>query len=146
MSDTNHAAAGGAAHGHDEKYYIKIWGILCVLLVVSILGPELGNFYVMLVTAFGIAFVKAYLVAKHFMHLDTEKPVVWYMLTCCLAFMVLFFAAVSPDVMNHEGRRWVNVSALRETERALEAAKAAGQHEGSTEHGGGEAAPAGGGH
>jgi hypothetical protein len=49
-------------------------------------------------------------------------------------------------VMNHEGRRWVNVSAIRETERALEAAKAAGQHEGSTEHGGGEAAPAGGGH
>ena len=31
---------------------------------------------VMLITAFGVALVKAYLVAKNFMHLDVEKPIV----------------------------------------------------------------------
>ena len=49
-----------------------------------------GQIFV-LVTAFGIAFVKAYLVAAKFMHLDVEKPFVWYLLTTCLVFMVLFF-------------------------------------------------------
>ena len=101
-------------HGH-HRNYVKIWGILCVLLVISVVGPMAEIQIVTLITAFGIAFVKAYLVCKNFMHLDVEKPVVWYILTTCCVFMVLFFAAVAPDVMKHEGTNWSN-----------EAAKAAG--------------------
>lgn len=140
MADhANHHGEGAAAH-HDEKHYVKIWAILLVLLVVSIIGPELGNFYVMIITAFGIAFVKAYLVAKHFMHLDVEKPIVHYALVACLAFMVLFFAAISPDVMNHEGRRWVNVAAKAEVDRKMALGATGAEH---GDHGGDHAPAAG---
>lgn len=142
MADhSNHHGEGAAAH-HDEKHYIRIWAILCGLLVVSIIGPELGNFYVMIITAFGIAFVKAYLVAKHFMHLNVEKPIIHYALVACLAIMVLFFSAVAPDVMKHEGRRWDNVSAKAEVERKMALGAAGAEH---GKHGeGAEHAPAAG--
>ena len=80
---TSHAQAHGQApasgHGH-ERNYVKIWGILLVLLVISVVGPMAGIRVVTLITAFGIALVKAYIVAKNFMHLDIEKPIVHWML------------------------------------------------------------------
>ena len=91
--------------------YVKIWGILVALLVVSVLGPMLEIRIVTLIAAFGIALVKAYLVAKYFMHLDIEKPIVHWFLLTALLFMVLLFAGVAPDVMKHDGRNWVNDSA-----------------------------------
>jgi caa(3)-type oxidase subunit IV len=99
------------SHSHDEHHahpnYVKIWAILLALLVVSVLGPMLEIKVVTLATAFGIAFVKAYLVAKNFMHVNIEKRYIAYMLTTCLIFMLLFFAGAAPDVMKHEGDQWV---------------------------------------
>jgi hypothetical protein len=90
-----------------------------------------------LLTAFGIAIVKAYLVAANFMHLNIEKRYVSYLLLTALAFMMLFYAGVSPDVMNHRGRQWENVAAQQEVERALAAERAAHEHgHGDGEHGG----------
>jgi caa(3)-type oxidase subunit IV len=86
--------------------YVKIWGILLVLLVISVAGPFLGIGWVTLVTAFGIAIVKAYLVAKNFMHLNIQPKYAVYLLTTMLVFMVLFFAGVAPDVMEHSGTNW----------------------------------------
>jgi hypothetical protein len=74
--------------------------------------------------------VKAYLVASNFMHLNVEKKYVAYLLCTALAFMFLFYAGVAPDVMNHRGRRWENVAAQNETQRALKA------HAAMLEHGG----------
>ncbi len=105
------------AHGHTEGHethhynYVKIWGILLVLLIISVVGPFLEIPAVTLITAFGIAFVKAYLVIKYFMHLTVQPKVVVYMLTVCLGFMLVFFAGVAPDVMEHEGANWENVAA-----------------------------------
>ena len=62
-------------HAHHTNY-VKIWAILLVLLLISITGPMLEIRVVTLITAFGIAIVKAYIVAKNFMHLDVEKPIV----------------------------------------------------------------------
>ncbi len=93
------------AHAHHPNY-IKIWAILCVLLVISILGPMLGIRPVTLITAFGIAIVKAYLVAKNFMHITLEKRFITYMVMTVLVFVFLFFAGVAPDVMKHEGTGW----------------------------------------
>lgn len=92
---------------HHEVNYVKIWLILLGLLVVSIAGPFLGIQIVTLVTAFGIAIIKAYLVAKNFMHLNTEPRYAVYMLLTMLMFVLLFFAGVAPDVMKHEGQNWV---------------------------------------
>ena len=91
---------------HGPKHYVRIWAILCVLLVVSVTGPMLEIRVVTLLTAFGIAIVKAYLVAANFMHLNVEKKLAVYILTTALVFMFLFFSAVAPDVMKLEGDNW----------------------------------------
>jgi caa(3)-type oxidase subunit IV len=118
-------------HAH-HRNYVKIWAILVVLLVVSVFGPFLQIRIITLITAFGIALVKAYMVAKNFMHVDVEKPIIHWMMVTALVFMVLLFAGVAPDVMKEDGRRWVK-------DPAAFHAKPAGGH-------GDAHAPAGGGH
>ena len=103
MSD--HAPAD--AHAHHHPNYVKVWAILTGLLAVSVTGPLLGIRVVTLVAAFGIALVKAYLVAKNFMHIDVEKPVVHFALGAALIIMTLLYAGVAPDVQKSSGQRWV---------------------------------------
>ena len=112
MADHAHQAE----HGH-HRNYVAIWGILVALLVVSVVGPMTGIRVVMLITAFGVACVKAYMVAKNFMHLDVEKPIVHWMMIVGVTLMVLFFAGVSPDVMKDHGRRWVKGPGFHPIER-----------------------------
>lgn len=111
---------------HHHTNYVKIWGILVVLLIISILGPELGHPVITLITAFGIAFVKAYLVAVKFMHIDREPKFVTYITVTCLALMAVMFAGVAPDVLKHEGRNWNNVAAKASIQQHLDEQKAAG--------------------
>jgi caa(3)-type oxidase subunit IV len=118
LSSEAHAA-------HPKTNYVKIWLILCGLLVVSVIGPLVGEalhaFWLTLITAFGIAVVKAYLVATRFMHINLEKKFVAYLVVTMLVLMALFFGGVSPDVMMHDGQRWENTAAKAETKRALAA-------------------------
>ena len=102
MAQPAHASA---AH-HDETNYVAIWGVLCVLLGVSVLGPMVGVRLLTLIAAFGIAIVKAYMVCRYFMHLSIEKKWVAYILGFMLALMLVFFGGVAPDVLKHEGLRW----------------------------------------
>jgi len=111
MNDQAEAAhvehADAAAH---EAHYKKIWLILVVLLAISFLGPMIGIRAVTLITAFGIAVYKAWLVAKHFMHVTVQPRFVMYMLSTVLVFMLLFYAGTAPDVMEHEGANWAKPS------------------------------------
>src|SRR5215813_4697033 len=104
MAHAAHAAHAGA-HPH-HRNYVKIWAILTGLLVVSVTGPMVGIRVVTLIAAFGVALVKAYLVAKNFMHLDIEKPIVGWLLGLALVPMVLLYAGVAPDVQKSAGLRW----------------------------------------
>ena len=103
MTETPHSHPHAA---HHDSQYVKVWALLLVLLVISIVGPMIGIQLVTLITAFGIAIVKAFLVAKHFMHLDIEKRWVGYILVAMIAFMVVFFGGVAPDVLRHSGQQW----------------------------------------
>jgi caa(3)-type oxidase subunit IV len=103
-------------HAEHEVNYVKIWLILLALLVVSILGPFLGIKAVTLITAFGIAIVKAYLVAKNFMHLNVEPRYAVYLLVTMLVFMLLLFAGSAPDVMKQEGSNWIKPAVHAETQ------------------------------
>src|SRR5665213_1109726 len=94
------------SHVHHPNY-VKIWAILVLLLAVSLLGSKSHVREVVLFAAFGIAIVKAYLVAKNFMHINVEKRWVPYLLVVCLLFMFILFAGVSPDVMKQSGQHWV---------------------------------------
>jgi len=93
-------------HLHHPNY-IRVWSWLCLLLLVSVAGPFFGHPYVTLVTAFGIAVVKAYMVAKNFMHVNVQKRYVAYLLLTALVFMLLLFAGSAPDVMKAEGDNWL---------------------------------------
>lgn len=133
-------AEHGGHHDH-TSHYVKIWAILLGLLVVSVVGPMAEIWWLTLITAFGIATVKAILVMKHFMHLDKEMKMVWYVLSGSVILMVLYFFGVAADVMNHNGPtyevhgqqmyRWDNIAAKAEVERGLAAGD--GHHGG--EHG-----------
>ena len=101
MSESTHAHA--APH---HRNYVRIWALLVVLLVISVAGPMLGVPLVTLITAFGVALVKAYLVAKNFMHLDVEKPIVHAAIGLTLLIMVVLYAGVAPDVQKSAGLNW----------------------------------------
>ena len=116
--------------GHDghHRNYIAIWGVLVVLLLISIFGPMLEIRIITLITAFGVAGVKAYLVAKNFMHLDVEKPIVRWLLATCVVLMVLLFAGVAPDVMKDDGQNWVKGPEFHPD--LVEGAEPEGEHDG----------------
>jgi len=100
--------------------YVKIWAILVVLLVVSVVGPFFGVKWITLITAFGVAVVKARLVVQNFMHLRIEKRIIKWALGTTLVLMLLFFAGTAPDVMEHHGVNWTNDAALAAVERGVE--------------------------
>ncbi|MDP6981250.1 MAG: cytochrome C oxidase subunit IV family protein [Myxococcota bacterium] len=111
-------------HTHHGDY-VKIWGILVVLLVVSVVGPMAEIQWLTLATAFGIAVVKAYLVVVNFMHIGATPKFVPYLIVVSVLFMVLMFAGVAPDVMKSEGHHWEKPQWLAD-EAAHAAAQAAG--------------------
>jgi caa(3)-type oxidase subunit IV len=112
-----HAHTGHAAHAEHTHHpnYVKIWAILVALLIVSVIGPMAGIRIVTLLTAFGIAIVKAYLVARNFMHINVAARYVTYLMVTCLVFMFLLFAGTAGDVMKAEGRNWTKPSWLEGT-------------------------------
>lgn len=121
---------------HGTSFYVKIWAILLVLLFVSILGPEIGIKWVTLFTAFGIAIVKAYLVAVNFMHLNLTPRFVVYLVTTALVFMLLFFAGTAPDVMKSSGTNWEKPAWIQAEADFLERGGAGAGH--GDGHGGGD--------
>jgi caa(3)-type oxidase subunit IV len=122
------------AESHHPNYR-KIYITLLVLLVISVAGPFLGIKWITLITAFGIALVKANLVVQNFMHLKWEKRIMKWTLATSLVLMLMLFFAVAPDVMRHDGRNWVNDAALASTARGIE------PPHGEAPGGGHEAAP-----
>jgi caa(3)-type oxidase subunit IV len=113
-------------HIHHPNY-VKVWAVLVALLAVSVLGSLTSIRGLILITAFGVAVVKAYLVAKNFMHVTIEKRFIPYLLVTCLVFMALLFAGVAPDVMKHSGLHWENSAAKQAVESG--ARNAAPKHE-----------------
>ena len=131
MSENNeHQHSGDDGHGHGDGHdgghhvnYFKIYVVLVILFLISVAGPEVGEMtglrWITLITAFGIAVVKANLVIQNFMHLRWERNLMKWVLATSLILMFLMVAGVSPDVMNHEGNNWVNVAAKAAVERGV---------------------------
>ena len=96
------------AHEGHHTNYLKIYGWLLVLLVASIFGPTIHIMAVILITAFGIALVKAFMVAAYFMHLNVEKKYIWHLMFGCLGVLAVMYAILIWDVQHHDGKNWVN--------------------------------------
>ncbi len=131
--DQGHGGHGGhgAEHGHGDHghhiNYKKIYLVLLVLLVISVAGPFLGIFWVTLLTAFGIAIVKATLVVQNFMHLKIERQIAKWVLAASLLLLFLFFAGVAPDVMKHDGAGWENLAAKAVVDAGIDSGEEHGE-------------------
>ncbi len=95
-----HAADHGSGHGVDEvkahiRTYMFIFGGLLVLTVVTVAVSYLELSIVpALIVALLIAFFKGGMVARHFMHLAGEKPLIFQVLimtVVCVIFMFILF-------------------------------------------------------
>ena len=87
---------------------------------VTIFGVEFGlGITLTLITAFGIAVVKAWLVIKNFMHLTIERVVPKLFLAASVLLLALFWGGVAPDVQLHEGRMWENDAAKAAVARGI---------------------------
>jgi caa(3)-type oxidase subunit IV len=113
---------GGGHHINYKKIYFTLVG----LLIISVAGPFAGIVIVTLITAFGIAVVKANLVIQNFMHLKAERRLMKWMLATSLILMALMMAGISSDVLNHEGRNWENLAAKAAIERGIAGPEEAG--------------------
>jgi caa(3)-type oxidase subunit IV len=123
---TGHEGGQHAGEHHGDSHHINYFGIyvtLVVLFLISVMGPEIGQLtglrWITLVTAFGIAIVKARLVIDNFMHLKWEKRIMKSVLITSLVLMALMVAGISSDVLNHEGRNWENVAAREAIARGV---------------------------
>ena len=142
---TTHPQAPGhgtAAHGEShEAHYVRIWAILVVLLLVSYFGPmvatKLGWHWLLLTTAFGVAVIKAYMVAKNFMHINVENRIIHFMMITGVALMVLLYGAIAPDIQKGTGQNWQKDAGFHHSFTTSKPHHAGG-HEAAGEH----AAPA----
>jgi len=142
---TTHPQAPGhgtAAHGEShEAHYVRIWAILVVLLLVSYFGPmvatKLGWHWLLLTTAFGVAVIKAYMVAKNFMHINVENRIIHFMMITGVALMVLLYGAIAPDIQKGTGQNWEKDAGFHHSFTTSKPHHAGG-HEAADEH----AAPA----
>jgi len=146
-----------AGHSEDKglfgNHYVRVYAVLLVLLAVSIAGPLVGErldqevvifgrrfglgITLTLITAFGIAVVKAWLVIKNFMHLTIERVVPKLFLAASVLLLALFWGGVAPDVQLHEGRMWVNDAARAAVDRGIpyeEESAAEEEHTAEVEH------------
>lgn len=126
--------------GHKHPSYIKIYFILLGLFSLSVAGPEIAEIFglegvsrtvLVLVTAFGIALWKAYLVCSYFMHLKFEKIYAPYILLACLSLLFVFFFGTATDAMFSHGHNWVK----EYSEEAAAEEAASRSHGGHAEHG-----------
>jgi caa(3)-type oxidase subunit IV len=134
MSDENNRNDDGQHDDDHHVNYTKIYVTLLILFAISVMGPFIGEItgiaLITLVTAFGIALVKANLVIQNFMHLRWEKKIMKWMLTSSLVVVALFVAGVAPDVYNHEGDNWENLAAKAAVARGIPG----GEHDAEEEH------------
>ena len=93
---------------HQHPNYLKICYWLLVLLAISVVGPMLEVPAITLITAFGIAIIKSFLVAANYMHLKFEKKIIWLLLILSLCLLGVFFFGTAPDIMMTKGDQWID--------------------------------------
>ena len=93
-------------HGHSEAMphhhvnYFLIFGCLIVLTVVTVAAAFLhfGTELITVGIALAIAFTKATLVARYFMHLKFEGKLIYLILFAPLCLCVILCVALIPDI------------------------------------------------
>ena len=107
MTTTDHAAAGDHAADIDKhvRIYITVFVTLMVLTIVTVAISRLHLSVPVAVTvALFVAVVKGSLVACYFMHLISEKKLIYAVMALTVAFFVVLLAL---PVLTHENGFWI---------------------------------------
>ena len=84
-------------HGHPN--YFMIWVLLLVTFTASLVMGMFFSPLVTVVSAFAVAFLKAYFVLDYFMHLKWEPKFFWGLLIFSVLVMVFLFVGLYPDIV-----------------------------------------------
>lgn len=90
---------------HHVKIYYRVFAILAVLTVVTVGVARLAHAYhwslaTSVTVALIVALIKGSLVACYFMHLISEKGMIFWILALCVVFFVVILAV--PSLTEHE--------------------------------------------
>ena len=90
------------------KVYITVFAALAVLTVVTVAVAYLNLSIVpALIVALFIATIKGYLVACYFMHLISEKKIIFAILITTFAFLIALFVLIIGSYHNQYGGEFV---------------------------------------
>ena len=109
---TDHAAAGEHAEGHDPadidkhvRVYITVFVALMALTIITVAVSYLDLSTPMAIAvALFIATIKGSLVLCYFMHLISEKKLIYWVLAVTVAF---FIALMALPVITHSNGYWI---------------------------------------
>ena len=91
----------GLAHISPWQTLVKIWVILMVLTILTVMATWVNLGALNIFIALGIAVIKAVLVVMYFMHLKYDKPFNTYIFTFCLAFVAFFLGMLMLDTKEY---------------------------------------------
>jgi caa(3)-type oxidase subunit IV len=84
----------------EQRLYTQIYAVLITLTLASV-GASLflkAGRLAAIAVALSIAWLKAGLIGYHYMHLKSEKPVVWVVVFIALTAVVILAIGVLPDL------------------------------------------------
>jgi caa(3)-type oxidase subunit IV len=84
-----------------SRHYLAIWFWLMALVIVSVAAATVLPKLQAMVLIFSVAIVKAFLVARHYMHLKNERAIIYAIALVPIAFVVIFLVGLVPDFVYH---------------------------------------------
>jgi len=84
-----------------ERHYLIIWLWLVALVGISVAAASVLPKVQALALIFSSAIVKAFLVARNYMHLKNEKPIYYALALVPLAFVIILLFGLVPDFVYH---------------------------------------------
>ncbi|MBI1995334.1 MAG: cytochrome C oxidase subunit IV family protein [Deltaproteobacteria bacterium] len=80
-----------------SRHYLIIWVWLLALVVVSVAAVAVLPKFQALLLIFAVAIVKAWLVARNYMHLKNERVIIYVIVLIPLTFVIILLFALFPD-------------------------------------------------
>jgi caa(3)-type oxidase subunit IV len=84
-----------------SRHYLIVWFWLLSLVIFSVAAASVLPKVQAMALIFSIAIIKAFLVARHYMHLKNEKALIYAIALVPLAFVLIFLFGLFPDFVYH---------------------------------------------
>lgn len=84
-----------------SRHYLIIWCWLLALVIFAVAAASMLPKVQAMALIFSIAIIKAFLVARNYMHLKNEKALIYAIALVPLAFIIIFLLGLFPDFVYH---------------------------------------------